>query len=346
MEKAPLLIVLPVLLLLSLSACSLGDDPQGGNESAFPVVWDTDWFAAPTRTDVLLNMGTTDYDFVVGSFTTWKDSGGELLSPLMGAVHSDYAPAYVSLSGTTVYFMEWLYLARLNNLSDSTDLLVEGADIRLRAIRKTPAYDSGWTTCTVNTTYNLPHNLGELPTFAFLEAAENPDGSGWRVPVMASATNDGGSWRQTSLVKLDTANAVIRTQTNLARFRSSATGTITSPNDGYFRLRLYTVSPDYDSGWTAISTTAGDRNKWFNHNLGQEPSLVMLYLTENPDLSGWTVIALSPYCQNYDSGTCVYDIDNDWAVIKGGAGSVALFVDELGSAQSPTTGYVRFLAWR
>ena len=101
------------------------------------------------------------------------------------------------------------------------------------------------------------------------------------------------------------------------------------------------------TGWVAISNATGDRDRWFEHGLGEVPRLVMLWLAENADGSGWMVPAMSP--PNKASswrGTLVYRLNERWALVRGGNASLAEFIDNMGTPTRPTSGYVRLLAWR
>jgi len=310
------------------------------------VVYDSDWLPMPMRTDLQIDLGTTDYDFVFPWLKSWSQIAGEVLSPLLGATSADYAPGYVSLSGSVLKSLGFNYLGSFNDLGDRNNMLVHSGNVRYLGIRQVADYDTGWFPCTLNQTYFFNHDMGVFPRFALVELAENSDGSGWRIPTMSSSNYGDSGWRQTAIIKLDSSSVMIRTQGNLARFRTNAAGTIISPTSAFCRVRLFDWKPDYDSGWVAISTTAGDRDKWFKHDLGKVPGIVMLYVAENSDETGWVIPAMSTYTRSYSYGTIVYDVTNRWAVVKGGSASIAHFIDYAGSSNVPTSGYIRFMAWK
>ncbi len=224
-------------------------------------------------------------------------------------------------------------------------MLISQAEVRYRAFKRTPDFDSEWAACTSSQTYTYTHNIGALPEFALVEVAENSDGSGWRVPTMSASNYSSDWWRQTAIVRMTDTTVALRTGSRLVRFHDE-TGADISVNTGYCRVRLFEWTPDYDSGWTATSITAGDRDKWFKHGLGQEPSLVMLYVAENADGSGWLLPAMNSYHYAYTDGVGIYRVTDQWAVIKGSESVVAHFKDQNGTLQSPTSGYVRFMAWK
>lgn len=310
------------------------------------VVYDSDWLPMPMRTELQIDLGTTDYDFVFPWLRSWSQIAGEVFSPLLGATSADYAPGYVSLSGSVLKSFGFNYLGSFNNPGDRSNVLVHSGNVRYLGIKQAADFDTGWFPCTLNQTYFFNHNIGVFPHFALVEVAEHGDGGGWRVPTMSSSNYGESGWRQTAIVKLDSINVAIRTHGGLARFRSNAAGAIISPISAYCRVRLFDWKPDYDSGWVAISTTAGDRDKWFKHDLGKVPGMVMLYVAENSDETGWVIPAMSTYTRSYSYGTMIYDVTKRWAVVKGGSASIAQFVDYMGSAKVPTSGYIRFMAWK
>jgi len=311
------------------------------------IVYDSDWLNMPMRNQLNLDLGTTDYDFVLPWMHTWNSSAGEVLRPMLSAVDYSFAPGYVSLFNSSLTAVGYDYLASAVNLGDRAFVNITEGNVRYIGVKRTPNFDSGWFSCNPNQTFSFNHNIGVLPHFTMVEVAQNPDGSGWRVPTMSSSNYSGGaSWRQTSIVKLDSNQVIVRTQGGLAQFRNTATGTIQSPPNGYCRVRLWNWLPDYDSGWKPISITAGNRDHWIEHNLGQTPRMAMLYLTQNPDGSGWTIPAMSHYVQNNTFGTVIYNMTDRWTVIKGGLGVIARFADQNGVTQNPTTGFFRFLAWK
>jgi hypothetical protein len=308
------------------------------------VVWSSDWFPAPMRTSLSLNTGTSDYNFIFGTAKTWNTYGGEMITPIMGASNNYVSPAYIYQFENSVNFLGYMYLGQLNDLGDRYNLDLIQGNIKLEAIKKTPDYDTGWFPCNQGVTYSFDHSLGVTPTFALVEVAQNSDGSGWRVPTMASSNWPGG-WFQTAIVKMDATNVVVRTHGALASFYNSASGSVLTPHTGYCRIQLFNWEPDYDSGWCSISTAVGDRDKWFQHNLGKIPSLVMVYVAQNEDGSGWLLPAMYPYLYGYTHGTSIYTMTDNWAVIKGGSVAIAQFIDMGGVTQAPSSGYVRFMAW-
>lgn len=310
------------------------------------VVYDSDWLPMPMRTELQIDLGTTDYDFVFPWLRSLSQIAGEVFSPLLGATSADYAPGYVSLSGSALKSFGFNYLGSFNNPGDRSNVLVHSGNVRYLGIKQAADFDTGWFSCTSNQTYFFNHNIGVLPHFALVEVAEHGDGSGWRVPTMSSSNYGESGWRQTAIVKLDLSSVIIRTQGGLARFRSNAAGTIISPISAYCRVRLFDWEPDYDSGWVAMSTMTGDRDKWFKHDLGNVPCMVMLYVAENSDETGWVIPAMSTYTRSYSYGTMIYDVTKRWAVVKGGAAGIAQFVDYMGSAKIPTSGCIRFMAWK
>jgi len=310
------------------------------------VVFDSDWLPMPMRTELQIDLGKTDYDFVFPWLKSWSQIAGEVLSPLLGATSADHAPGYVSLSDSVLRSIGFNYLGSFNNLGDRSNMLVHSGNVRYLGIRQAADFDTGWFSCTINQTYFFNHNIGVFPYFALVELAEHSDGSGWRVPTMSSSNYGDSGWRQTAIVKLDSSSVIIRTHGGLARFNNSAAGIIISPTSAFCRVRLFDWKPDYDSGWVAISTTAGDRDKWFKHDLGEVPGIVMLYVAENSDETGWVIPAMSTYTRSYSYGTIIYDVTNRWAVVKGGSGSIAQFIDYVGNSKVPTSGYIRFMAWK
>jgi hypothetical protein len=222
-------------------------------------------------------------------------------------------------------------------------LLVDG-EARVRVFDRAPAWASGWQPCAANNTYTFLHNLGVYPQYVHLEVAEHADGTGWRVPAMSSTNYDSANWRQTAMVNLSATNVTIRTQTSLAYFYRA--GVAVAPSNGYCQVLLYNWTPDYDSGWLSISTAVADRDKLLQHGLGQIPSLVSLYVAQNADGSGWVVSPLGTYHYGYNNAVGIYNVTDKFTVIKGGAASVAGFIDAAGAAQWPAAGYVRFMAWR
>lgn len=314
-------------------------------ELAPPVVADTGWMPAPMRNSVSVNLGTTDYDFVFGMTQVWDGVAGHVVAPIMGAVLPDYMPAYVGLSGATAQVVGSSYTVLMNNLGDLDDFALTG-QVRLRAIQRDPNYDSGWISCASNSQLIFPHQLGVVPTFAILEVAQNSNGTGWRVPTMSTSYYDGDDWQQTALIGLNTNSATVRTHGNLARFRNNALGFVVAPTSGFCRLQLFNWTPDYVSPWTQISTFIGNRDKWFRHGLGQVPSVVMVWLAQNSDGSGWRLPAMSPVLRGGSIGTSLYDLTEEWAVVKGGASSLAHFVDVTGNDLNPTSGFVQVMAWR
>jgi hypothetical protein len=327
----------------AIHAVTAGNLQQDISES---VVYDSDWLPMPMRTDLQIDLGTTDYDFVFPWLRSWNQIAGEVFSPLLGATSADYAPGYVSLSGSVLKSLGFNYLGSFNNLGERSNVLVHSGNVRYLGIKRAADYDTGWFPCTLNQTYFFNHDIGVFPHFALVEVSEHGDGSGWRVPTMSASNYGDSGWRQTAIIKLDSSSVIIRTQGSLARFRTSAEGTIISPTSAFCRVRLFDWKPDYDSGWVAISTTTGNRDKWLKHDLGNVPGMVMLYVAENSDETGWVVPAMSTYTRSYSYGTIIYDVTNRWAVVKGGSVSIAQFIDYVGSGKVPISGYIRFMAWK
>jgi hypothetical protein len=263
----------------------------------------------------------------------------------MSSTSNVFFSAYHQLNGSHASAVGCSRLTAINSLGDQHSLYYWGGDVRLRAFKGPADFDTGWNSCQANVTYSFNHAIGAVPTLAIVEVAENSDGTGWRAPTMSSNNYD-GSWRQTSIVNLNETTVVVRTQGVLAEFCNSSQGGYLTPAAGYCRVQLYTWTPDFDSGWVAVSTAAGDRDKWFRHRFGAEPSLVMLWVAENNDGSGWVLPAMSAIHHYYTHGVGLYALTEEWAVVKGGASSVAYFVDADGVEQAPASGYIRLLAWR
>ncbi|MBN2497666.1 MAG: hypothetical protein JXR96_23940 [Deltaproteobacteria bacterium] len=306
--------------------------------------FDSGWTAYPFRFADYFDHGLTGELFVFSMVRGYCENGGRLSSPAMQASDLNTVPAYVALSGGRVGLNGHSILIQIANLGARNNLQLLGGDVRVRVFDRSPDYDSGWKTCDRNTTYTEDHGLGSFPHFTLLELAESGDGSGWRVPVMSSSNYD-GAWRQTAVVGLDASQAVIRTAGSLAHFHDIA-GNNQAPSAGFYRLRLYDWTPDFDSGWVSISTAAGDQDKRFRHGFGREPSLVMLYVAESSGGSGWCLPAMGNWHNTYNDGVGFYSIDEMYAVIKGGAGRLAQFLNSAGNGTNPSAGYVRFLAWR
>jgi hypothetical protein len=325
-----------------------------GSASSSAIVADTGWLPAPMHTKLILDLETSSYDFLIGMSRIHHYQGGRMIIPSMASINESFKPAYVSIDGASLAMVGCSYLGEINNLGDRTNMILHAGDVRITAFQRPPDFDTGWSPCQANVTYVFSHNIGVLPHLAVVEIAENSDGSGWRVPTMSSANEryvDGPwfpdkSWRQTAIVVMDESTVSLRTHGSLAYFCNTAGGSAVAPASGYCRIKLFYWTPDYDSDWTAISTAAGDRDKWFQHGFGVIPSLVMLWVAENSDGSGWILPAMSAYHSNYSHGVGIYALTEEWVVVKGGSASVARFVDENGYGKQPTSGFVRLLAWR
>ena len=311
----------------------------------YTVTADTGWFSVPDRTRLEIDLGSADPDFVFGVVRGNGYLSGPTYQPLMGSLFSDYLRAYVGLSGTGVSVYNYRYTGRFMTLGDWDDRNPSSGEMRLTAVERTADYDSAWQPCSAGITYIFNHALGTDPEMVFVEVAENGDGSGWRVPTMSSSNFDGGAWRQTNIVSLDSQNVTLRTHGSLARFRNTPGGSPLAPSSGFCRIQLFSWNPAYDSGWVPFSTSLGDRDKWFQHNLGSIPRLFMLWVAENADGSGWRLPSLSNVVRSGSYGTHVYNLTESWATVKGGATCVAQFVDGEGDSTCPTSGYVRFMAW-
>ncbi len=344
---------------LSLTACAINQvlrytGPSTGWQCSFvdamnppSVMYDTGWFAAPMRSQISLPHSVSTYDFAFGMARGRDETGAEVLAPIMAAEHPTFSPAYNELSTTAIGFQPWDALFSLNNPGDRNNLHIIDGEIRLRLFdvpASVPQWDSGWQPCAAGNTYTYLHTLGAMPTYAHMEIAQNSDGSGWRVPTMGANTSDGVAYRQTSIVTLTATQVTYRTQSYLANFFRNGAQPV--PTTGYCRVRLFNWTPDYDSGWVSISTTAANRDKLFVHNFGQVPSLVNVYIAQNSDGSGWLVVGLGQHRYNYANSAGIYHLSENFALIKGGAGCQAQFVDSSGAGICPTSGYVRFMAWR
>ncbi|MCP4664510.1 MAG: hypothetical protein GY856_54695 [bacterium] len=310
------------------------------------IVGDTGWFPAPMRTELTIDLGTSDYDFVMGMVRSYHYLFGQILAPIMGSTGYNFMPAYVSASGPTLDLVGYHYLGAIRNLGDRHHEHLLAGDVRLTAFQRPPDFDTSWTPCQANVTYVYQHNIGVLPTLAIVEVAENSDGTGWRVPTMGIANLYVEAWRQTAIVGMTASSISLRTQGNLAVFCNTAAGVVLGPTSGFCRVQLFDWAADYDSGWTSISTAAGDLDKWFRHALGNVPSLVMLWVAENSDGSGWILPAMSAFHDYFTAGVGIYSLTEQWAVVKGGAANVAQFVDADGVGRAPASGYVRLLAWK
>ncbi len=308
------------------------------------LVGDSDWFTFPNRTSLPVTVGISDANllFVVARST---EQGAQVTTPIMGANSESYASAYSAFDGKVATLRTETYVAAINSFGDGQNLLLNNGMGRILALKKTADFDSGWQTCAAGNTYVHQHNLGSLPTIAYVEVAQNQDGSGWRTVTMSASNNNGVGWRQTAIVQMDDVKVTMRTQTRLCEMRST-TGASVSPTSGFCRVQLWTMAPDFDSGWTALSTAVGNRDKWFRHDFHRFPSLVMVYVAQNADGTGWLIPAMGSYHQNYTNGTGVYDINEAWITIKGGSSNVADFVNSNGSSLSPTSGFVRVMAWK
>ncbi len=314
------------------------------------VVYDSGWFAFPKKHQEIIDFGTTDYDFVTGQMRLYHNNGGAMTAMPLGASNGSYAPAYNMLGGSQVQSMAWENLAAINAIADTANLLFEGGMLRLVAI-KAPStvghYDSGWWSCAATNTYALTHGLGQVPTLAMVEVAQNADGSGWRVPTMTATNYDGTYWRQTAIVDLTATQVWVRTHFRLAHFKSSEAGTDVSPTSGYCRVQLFNWTPDFDSGWVSIAnTTVATRDKWFKHDLGKVPSIAMVWLRGANAGVNFVIPAMGAYMRSYTVGTTLYALDEKWATIKGGSSQLAQFVDTGGTGRSPDVGEVRLLLWR
>lgn len=317
--------------------------PQVTND----LVYDSGWVTFPMRQDLTLSTGSS-FEFALGIVRSWDDVGGEVVSPLMATNSTSYAPTYMQLdeAAGTVTTMGWDNLVAIRDPGDRSNVLVNNGNLRVTAFDRLPDWDSNWFSCNQYTTYQFFHSLGSVPQLVLLEVAQNSDGSGWRFPTLSASNHDGSSWTQTSIVFLDSTAVTIRTGAPLLRGRTNATGTAVAPMNGYCRVRAFVWTPDYDSGWLPITTTAGNRDKYVEHGLGRIPSMFMLYVAQNPDGSGWFVPAMGGYHSSYTYGVGVYDLTEDWVTIKGGASAVAQFLDSGGSGMVPAAGYVRFVAWK
>ena len=311
----------------------------------YTVTADTDWLSVPTRTSQAIDLGSSDYDFVFGVMRGSGNLSGPIYQPVMGNAFADHLRAYVGLSGTTVTAFNYRYTGGFNNLGDWDLLKPVSSELRLTAVDRTPDYDSGWQSCSAGITYIFNHGLGVEPEFAIVEVAENSDGTGWRVPTMAASNFDGTNWRQANIVALDDQDVTLRPNGTVVNFRETPGGPVIAPTSGFCRIQLFSWTPDYDSGWTSLSTTLGDRDKFFEHNLGTIPRLFILWIAENADGSGWRLPAMTNTHWNGSRGTQVYNLTENWVVIKGGATQIAHFVNAAGSGQSPASGYIRFMAW-
>ncbi|MEM1178074.1 MAG: hypothetical protein AAGM22_07015 [Acidobacteriota bacterium] len=321
-------------------ACTV---PEPGD---YGLAGDSGWFSMPTRSTLDVDFGTSDFDFVFATIRGGNQLSGPFYQPVMGSMFTDYAHGYLGLSGSSATVYNYRYSGSFQTLGDFNDVVPSVVETRLVAVDRTADYDSGWQACAANITYVFNHGLGTEPEMAVVEVAENADGSGWRLPTMMSSNFDGGSWRQTNIVALDSQNVTIRTQGTLASFRAPVSESVTRPSSGFCRVQLFSWTPDYDSGWVPLSTAIGNRDKWFRHNLGTRPRVFMLWVAQNADGSGWRLPALSNVQLNGSRGTQVYNVTDQWAVIKGGGNQIAHFVDGAGSGQSPASGYVRFVAWK
>ncbi len=309
------------------------------------IVGDTGWLPAPIRTELTIDLGTSDYDFVIGMVRSNHYHTGQVLAPIMGSTATDWMTAYVSLNGSSLSLVGYSVLGSTRNLGDRHNEYLFAGDVRLTAFQRPPEFDTSWSPCQTNVTYVYQHDIGTLPTLAIVEVAEHSDGTGWRVPTMATSNYYGG-WRQTAIVGLDADSVSLRTHGNLAYFRNTAAGAIVAPTSGFCRVQLFNWAADYDSDWTSTSTAAGDRDKWFRHALGGIPSLVMLWVAENSDGSGWILPAMSTFHDGFYDGVGIFSVTEQWAVVKGSTGNVAKFVDADGVATTPASGYVRLLAWK
>ena len=317
--------------------CSSQDKPE--------VVSDTGWFPAPLRNRLYINLGTSDYDFVFGMTRSWALETGQMVRPNMGVDWSDVMPAYVALGGSVATVVGYNRVGSSQSIGSLHNIQTSGGDLRLRAFKRTPDFDSGWEPCSANVTYSFSHNLGSFPDFATVEIAQNSNGTGWRVPSMGTSNFD-GTWRQAEIVDMTSTTMKLRTSTTLGIFRNTPGGAVVAPTQGYCRIKLFDWDADYDSGWVSFSTAEGNREKWFRHDFGEVPSLVMVWIQGTHSGSPWVLPAMTPVYHYWNRGTSLYGLTEHWAVVKGGAANIAQFVNAAGAGITPTSGYVRFLAWR
>jgi hypothetical protein len=317
---------------------------SGGTHPNPSVKFDSGWYAAPFRVQTSLPHGVISPDFVYGWVRGSGTTLGPLVRPAMGSSQPSFGIAYNQFGPTSFGFQNWDYLAQTNDPGDRANVVVNNGEMRQLVIQHAANWDSGWQACAANNTYTFLHNLGVYPTYVQVEAAENNDGSGWRVPTMTSSNFDGANWRQTSMVNLSPTTITIRTQTSLAYFYQA--GMAQAPGNGFCRVRLYNWAPDFDSGWIAVNSAAPDRDKFIEHHLGQVPSMANLYVAQNMDGSGWAVIGLGSFQYSYSYGTALYSVGERYALVKVGASAIAHFVDNAGNGQGPTSGFIRLIAWR
>lgn len=331
----------------------VGVDDQGvlhcdgpGNTAA---AFDSGWFSAPVLNPFELQHDVTDPDIVFGFARVTRTEVGTNVFPIMGASRWDYSPAYVELKANSVLMnYDVRRKAGVTPGEGASSIEWHRGETRITLFNRVPDWDSGWRTCAVNQTYNFEHKLGEIPDFVFIELAENEDGTGWRVPTMSGSNNSALYWAQTNVSSLSKDKITISTGPYLSSIRSYNAINF-APTSGYFRVRAFKWTPDYDSGWVKISSSVPlMRTKVFFHNIGSLPSLVNLYVSESndPKENEWTTIALGAHQANYTNGSSIFNITESTATVVSGTTNIAHFVNSSGTGFGPTTGYVRFKAWK
>ncbi len=296
-------------------------------------------------TSLEVEVAAEEPSFFFGWGRAWPAQGTRITIPIMDAVIASHLVAYSGVDGGAAQVRGLSNFASLKDLGDRQSIDVRSGVMRLFAISRQPDFSSGWQSCGNASSSKIVHDLGTVPEVAVLEVAENDDGSGWRAPAMGSSKFHNSAWRQASIVELSDTEVTVKTYgevVNLHAFDGSEVAVISA----YCRVQLFDWTPDYDSGWTSISTAAGDRDKWFRHDLHRFPSLVMAYVAQNNDGSGWFVPILSAAHANGTHGAGLYDVNERWIVVKGGQSTLAYFMDAAGTPKSPQAGYVRVMAWR
>ena len=306
---------------------------------------DTGWFPIPFGTPLEVEVAAEEPSFFFGWGRAWPAQGTRITIPVMDAVIASHLVAYNGVNGGAARVRGLSSFASLKDLGDRQSLDVRSGVMRIFAVSRQPDYSSGWQVCGNSASSILQHELGTVPEVAVLEVAENPDGSGWRAPAMGSSKYQNGAWRQVSIIQLTDTAVAIKAHGDIVNLHAFD-GSEIAATTGYCRVQLFDWTPDYDSGWTGISTAAGNRDKWFRHELNRFPSLVMAYVAQNNDGSGWFVPILGAAHSNGTHGAGIYDVNERWIVVKGGQSTLAYFADTNGVPQSPQGGYVRVMAWR
>lgn len=310
--------------------------------------YDTGWFSAPVNNSLTVQLGTTPNQFIYTWARLNKADIGQIRSPMMGASHSSYTGGPTQRpNGTSARLWSLVNRKATNDIGDSANTVWYRGELRMVAVTRVADFDSGWFACAANNVYPQFHNLGKQPEFVVTEVAENNNGSGWYTTNMSGGNHNGSNWVQANIIQLTATQLNFRTSTFLANIRRSTNGGVINATAGFCRVRAYDWPADYDSGYVPISTAVGNRDKWFQHNLGTMPKMVNLYVASDvTGVGGWATTALGQHNVSYTNGSNVYNVTENYAVVKGGAASVAHYINAAGAGTAQASGFVRFLAWK